>query len=151
MASQKKTKEIISPEKKGLMYIKLNDNMMKGRVLTVDTGSLTTKIGYFKDGEKIFAEKLVHNAEELGQFKDIMDQGEMRRKATISFLNQKGISPDDIDIIMARGGLFEPVKTGIYIVNDDMKDVLLSCRESTHACNLSAVIADEIAESVNKF
>ena len=52
---------------------------------------------------------------------------------------------------MARGGLFAPVITGIYKVNRDMRDVLLTCRDGTHACNLSAVIGDDIAEQVNEY
>ena len=51
---------------------------------------------------------------------------------------------------MARGGLFTPVITGVYNVNKDMRDVLISCRDGVHACNLSAVLADDIAKEVNE-
>lgn len=136
---------------KNLKSVEFDKNIMKGRVLTIDTGSLTTKIGYFIDGKKIFAEKLVHSAEDLAAYRDIMEQENMRQNAVSTFLGQKGIMPDEIDIIMARGGLFEPAITGIYIVNDDMRDVLLSCRESTHACNLSAIISDNLSKQINHY
>ncbi len=123
---------------------------MKGTVLAINTGSTTTKIGFFIDGALAFEKKLEHSAEELGRFPNVMDQDHMRRDAIMGFLSEKGIRLPDIDIVMARGGLFSPVITGIYRVNRDMRDVLLTCRDGIHACNLSAVIADDIAELVNE-
>ena len=121
-----------------------------GRILAIDTGSTSTKVGYFVDGKLLFEEKLIHTAEEVGRFKHVMDQDKMRRDAIMGFLHKKSIALQDLDIIMARGGLFAPVRTGVYRVNRDMRDVLLTCRDGTHACNLSAVIADDIAERVNE-
>ena len=123
---------------------------MKGTVLAINTGSTTTKIGYFVDGALAFEKKLEHSAEEISRFPNVMDQDHMRRDAIMGFLTEKGIHLTDIDIVMARGGLFSPVITGIYRVNRDMRDVLLTCRDGIHACNLSAVIADDIAEMVNE-
>jgi len=122
----------------------------KGRILAIDTGSTSTKVGYFVDGEMMFSEKLILTAEELKKFHHVMDQDKLRRDQIMNFLDSKGIHFQDIDIVMARGGLFAPVKTGVYRVNRDMRDVLLTCRDGTHACNLSAVIADDIADSVNE-
>lgn len=123
---------------------------MKGKVVAIDTGSTSTKLGYFVDGRKVFEQKLVHNAEELSAYSHVMQQDTMRRDAVADFLRSKNIYYKDIDIVMARGGLFSPVITGVYKVNRDMRDVLLTCRDGTHACNLSAVIADDIAEMVNE-
>lgn len=123
---------------------------MKGKVVAIDTGSTSTKLGYFVDGRKVFEQKLVHSAEELSAFSHVMQQDTMRRDAVADFLRSKNIYYKDIDIVMARGGLFSPVITGVYKVNRDMRDVLLTCRDGTHACNLSAVIADDIAEMVNE-
>ena len=124
---------------------------MKGRVLAINTGSTSTKIGYYVDGEATFTASLDHPAEQLAVFPHVMDQDLLRRDAVMGFLEQKGIGLDEIDIVMARGGLFAPVITGVYRVNRDMRDVLLTCRDGTHACNLSAVIADDIADEVNSW
>lgn len=121
-----------------------------GKVLAIDTGSTTTKLGYFVDGKRVFEEKFTHSAEEIAHYEHVMDQDQMRRDAITHFLRSKGITAGDIDIVMARGGLFSPVRTGVYRVNRDMRDVLLTCRDGIHACNLSAVIADDIAELVNE-
>lgn len=123
---------------------------VRGKVLAIDTGSTTTKLGYFVDGKRVFEEKFTHSAEEIAHYEHVMDQDQMRRDAITHFLRSKGITAGDIDIVMARGGLFSPVRTGVYRVNRDMRDVLLTCRDGIHACNLSAVIADDIAELVNE-
>ena len=124
---------------------------MKGKVLVINTGSTSTKVGYYVDGQPVCTRTLEHTAEETGRYADVLDQDRMRRDAVTAFLNEKGIRLDRIDIVMARGGLFAPVVTGVYEVNADMREVLLSGRDGIHACNLSAVIADDIAGMVNAY
>ena len=124
---------------------------MKGKVLAINTGSTSTKVGYYVDGQPVCIRTLEHTAEEIARYPDVLDQDRMRRDAVTTFLNEKGICLDQIDIVMARGGLFAPVVTGVYEVNEDMREVLLSGRDGIHACNLSAVIADDIAGMVNAY
>lgn len=121
---------------------------MKGRILVINTGSTSTKIGFYDAGELLFEKNLTHSAEEVAQYKSVMDQGDMRRKAITDFLDEKGIVLGSIDIVMARGGLITPIKTGVYEVNQDMRDALMSGKDGVHACNLSALIADDIAAEV---
>ena len=120
----------------------------KGRVLAIDTGSTSTKLGYFIDGELAFEENLRHRAEDLAAFKDVMDQETLRWDDVRAFMRGKGIHAQNIDIVMARGGLFAPVVTGVYSVNEGMREVLRSCKYGRHACNLSAIIADDLAREV---
>lgn len=131
------------------MKTSIENNEQKGRILTVETGNNVTKAAYFIDGKQVFEEKISHSREELEKYSNIMDQEKMRRDSLLDMLKRKGIELSDIDLIMARGGLFAPVRTGVYKVNRDMRDVLLTCRDGVHACNLSAVVADDIAEIVN--
>ena len=127
----------------------LTDAPQKGNILIINTGSTTTKLGYYSDGKRVFDEKLEHTADEVAKYKSVMDQSDMRRQAIKDFMSKKGIPLEDVDIVMARGGLFTPVITGVYDVNQDMRDVLISCRDGLHACNLSAVLADDIAREIN--
>ena len=121
--------------------IKLPGNLSpKGLVLAVNTGSITTKYAVYRDGEIILDRKLEHSVQELSRFADVMDQEGMRTEAILDALKENGIELEDIDIVMARGGLFTPCLTGVYNVNDDMREVLKSSRDGNHACNLSALI-----------
>ncbi len=127
----------------------INGKAPKGNILVVNTGSITTKFAYYQDGDIVIDQKLEHSVEELSKFADVMDQDRMRTDAILSTLKEKGIRLEDIDIVMCRGGLFTPCITGVYNVNADMREVLSSSREGNHACNLSALIGDNIAEEIN--
>lgn len=127
----------------------INGKAPVGNILVVNTGSVTTKFAVYHDGESVLEEKLEHSVDELSKFTDVMDQDQMRTAAILSAMEKKGLHLEDIDIVMARGGLFTPCITGVYDVNDDMREVLLTSREGNHACNLSAIIGEEIAERIN--
>ena len=123
---------------------------MKGRILVVNTGSTSTKIAVYDSGEMMFEKGLTHSAEEIASYESVMDQTPMRRDAITDFLIEKGIALHTLDIAMARGGLITPIRTGVYEVNQEMRDALMAAKEGAHACNLSALIADDIAVMVNK-
>ena len=122
---------------------------MKGRILVINTGSTSSKIGFYDSGEKLFETNLPHSAEEVAKYESVMDQDVMRLGAITDFLSEKGVALESIDVAMARGGLITPIKTGVYEVNEDMRVALRAGKEGVHACNLSALLADEIAEMVN--
>lgn len=128
----------------------INGKAPIGNILVVNTGSITTKFAYYRDGDILLEQKLEHSAEELSQFADVMDQDRMRTDAILNAIRDKGLRLEDIDIVMCRGGLFTPCITGVYDVNADMKEVLSSSREGNHACNLSALIGDNIAGEINE-
>lgn len=118
-------------------------------VLVVNTGSTTTKFAVYRDGACILEQKIEHTVEDLSIYADVMDQDGMRTDAILGALKADGIRLEDIDIVMCRGGLFTPCITGVYDVNADMRDVLSSSRDGKHACNLSALIGDNIAKEIN--
>ena len=122
---------------------------MKGRILVINTGSTSSKIGFYDAGEKLFETNLTHSAEEVAKYESVMDQTPMRRDAITDFLYEKGIGLETIDVAMARGGLITPIRTGVYEVNQEMRDALVEGKEGLHACNLSALLADDIAVMVN--
>ena len=124
--------------------------MNKGTILVVNTGSITTKFAVYKDGKVFLEQKLEHSVEQLSQFADVMDQERMRTDAIVDALMEKGMKLEDIDIVMCRGGLFTPCITGVYNVNADMREVLATSRDGKHACNLSALIGDNLAREINQ-
>ncbi len=91
----------------------INGKAPKGNILVVNTGSITTKFAYYSDGEIVLEQKLEHSVEELSRFADVMDQDKMRTAEILGALKEKGIRLEDIDIVMARGGLFTPCITGV--------------------------------------
>ena len=123
---------------------------MKGRILIINPGSTSTKIAVYNDGDQMLETNLTHSAEEIAKYESVMDQGGMRREAIVNFLSENGVALDSVDLIMARGGLITPIQAGVYAVNQDMRDALIEGRNGVHACNLSALIADDLAADINK-
>lgn len=123
---------------------------MQGRVLVINTGSTSTKIAFYDAGQLLFEQNVILSAETLAKYGSVMDLEVPSRDAITDFLVSKGIQMETIDIVMARGGLITPVRTGVYRVNEAMRKVLREGREGVHACNLSAIIADDIAGEVNR-
>ena len=128
----------------------INGKAPVGLILVVNTGSITTKFAVYKDGDILLEQKLEHSVEALSLYNDVMEQDGMRTKAILDALAEKHIRLEDIDIVMCRGGLFTPCITGVYDVNADMREVLSSSRDGNHACNLSALIGDNIAQKINE-
>lgn len=123
---------------------------MKGRILIINPGSTSTKIGFYEDGQQKFETNLTHSAEDIAKYESVMHQGDMRRDAIVNFLSENGVEIDSIDLIMARGGLITPIQAGVYQVTPAMRDALIEGRDGVHACNLSALIADDMASDINK-
>lgn len=123
---------------------------MKGKVLIINPGSTSTKIGFYEDGKPMFEINLTHSAEEIAKYDSVMAQGPMRREAIEGFLSENGVALESIDLIMARGGLITPIQAGVYEVTQEMRDALISGKDGVHACNLSALIADDMAKDINR-
>ena len=129
--------------------ITLHSKPVKGNVLTINTGSTSSKFGYYVDGHLQSMENIDHPKSEIEKVPYFTDQLPMRNEAAIKFLKDNNVPCEDVDIIMARGGLFTPCITGIYDVNADMREILASGRDGKHACNLSALMAWDLAQEVN--
>lgn len=123
---------------------------MRENILIINPGSTSTKIAYYEDGQQRFETNLTHSAEEIAKYESVMHQGGMRRDAIVNFLSENGVVLDSIDLIMARGGLITPIQAGVYEVTQQMREALLEGRNGVHACNLSALIADDLAADINK-
>lgn len=122
---------------------------MSGRILALNTGSTTTKIGYYDSGRKVFEENIFHSWEKLSGYNSVMDQGHMRLVTITEFLLSKGIRLVDIDLVMARSGLVTPMETGVYEITEILEDALRHCTNGVHACNLCGLLACDIAVLVN--
>jgi butyrate kinase len=111
------------------------------RILVVNPGSTSTKVGLFENEQLIAEKKLTHSAEELSQFPSIIDQVDFRRQVMDSFLKENNIEPQNLNAVVGRGGLLRPLAGGTYKVNDAMIADLKSCKYGEHASNIGAMLA----------
>ena len=118
---------------------------MNYKILVINPGSTSTKIGLYQDEKELFNENVVHPQEEIEKFDSLISQIPMRKKHLLDALKKHGVSVKDLSVVMGRGGLFPPINAGGYIVNDTMIDLVMGERIPSHASNLGAVLADGIA------
>lgn len=124
-------------------------------ILAINPGSTSTKIGVYRglvpprgDVEKVLDKSIQHSVEELAPFKSITDQFDFRKDAILKTLKEGGVGFDKIVLIMGRGGLTKPVKSGILKVNEAMLRDLRAGVSGVHASNLGGLIANELALSL---
>lgn len=113
------------------------------RILVINPGSTSTKVAVFEDEKKLCGENIEHTVEDLGDLA-ILEQGPMRKTAVLDFLNRQGISLDSLSAVVGRVGVLPPVKSGAYLVDENLIDALKH-KSTPHASNLGGIIAAEIA------
>lgn len=119
------------------------------KILSINPGSTSTKIAVYEDDKPLFVESIQHSDSDLAGFNRIQDQFEFRKNAVMNFLETHNVKPSELSAIVGRGGLLPPVKSGAYLVNDTMVDVLMNRPVLEHASNLAALIAHEMAKELN--
>ncbi|MFI3297252.1 MAG: butyrate kinase [bacterium] len=117
------------------------------KILVINPGSTSTKFAVYHNEEPIFEKTLRHQGEELAPFATIASQYAFRKETILNALEAEGIEIA-FDIVVGRGGLLHPLPSGVYEVNDLMRETLLSAKYGEHACNLGGLIAADIAKSV---
>lgn len=121
---------------------------MTYRVLAINPGSTSTKFAVYDGENQVFANTLNHSVEELSHFKSIMDQFEMRKKEIEKALKENNIELKSINAVVGRCGGLPPVKSGAYLINEEMIDRLTNRPTLDHASNLGATISYSIANEI---
>lgn len=122
---------------------------MAYRLLIMNPGSTSTKIGVYEDDKEILIETLRHSAEEIGQYATIVDQFEFRKNVILNVLKEKNFDIKTLSAVVGRGGLLKSIEGGTYAVNDAMLEDLRVGVQGQHASNLGGIIANEIAKELN--
>jgi butyrate kinase len=118
-------------------------------VLALKPEFLVTKIGLYQQGNLVFLKSIQHQKEKLDSFITQTDQFEYRGDAVLNELGKADIHFEDIDIIMARGGLLKPIASGVYEVNEAMKRDLHNSPVGPHSVNIGGLMADYIASKIS--
>ncbi len=117
-------------------------------VLAINPGSTSTKIGVFVNLNPIFLKNIQHDPSELARFDKIADQFQYRRDIIAEQLNNANVPEEIVKAVVGRGGLLKPIESGVYLVNDRMKEDLRNSPMGEHASNLGGLIADAFAQQL---
>ena len=119
------------------------------RILIINPGSTSTKIGIFYDGEMKVNVSVKHNDEDLRRFPTIWDQYDFRRDAVLQVLKDNHLTMEEIDAIACRGGNVKPLPGGIYRVCPKMIADMKSGVYGGHPINVGGLVAFDLGNQYN--
>lgn len=123
---------------------------MAYKLLIINPGSTSTKIGVYEGEKEILEETLRHSAEEILKYDTIFDQLDFRKEVILKVLKEKGIDINELDAVVGRGGMLKPIEGGTYEVNEAMVEDLKIGVQGPHASNLGGILSNEIAKEIDK-
>ena len=121
---------------------------MAYKLLIINPGSTSTKIGVYSGEKEVLVETLRHSAEEIGMYDTIFDQKGFRKEVIMKVLKENNIDVNSLDAIVGRGGMLRPIPGGTYEVTDKLLEDLKVGVSGQHASNLGGILAHEIAKEV---
>lgn len=116
------------------------------RILAINPGSTSTKLAIYEDKNCIWSCSIHHTIPELASFTDCLDEYEFRESKILQKLDEEHSSLQ-FDAIVGRGGLLKPLQSGVYCINEEMRNDLIHA-DHRHACNLGCLIASDIAAMI---
>ena len=94
------------------------------KLLIINPGSTSTKIGLFDDETLLFEETLRHSTEEISRYNLIVDQMDFRKELILDFLKSKNFDVKELSAVIGRGGLLKPIPGGTYKVSEALLEDL---------------------------
>lgn len=121
---------------------------MSYRILVINPGSTSTKIGVFEDEVQLFSKTLRHSAEKIAEFSAIADQKSWRKDLVMEALKENDFDVTTLSAVSGRGGLVAPLRGGTYATTDKLMADTAAGVGGQHACNLGGLIAREIGDEL---
>ena len=121
---------------------------MSYRILVINPGSTSTKIGVFEDEVQLFSKTLRHSAEKIAEFSAIADQKSWRKELVMEALKENDFDVTTLSAVSGRGGLVAPLRGGTYATTDKLMADTAAGVGGQHACNLGGLIAREIGDEL---
>jgi butyrate kinase len=115
--------------------------MIFTKILVIYPQESSTKIAIYKNSNLLFLKTILHAEETLKTFANVAEQCDYRSGQVYADLRDNECSFDEIGLVISRGGLIRPVKSGVYEVNQKMTDDLKKGINGEHAINLGGLMA----------
>ena len=121
---------------------------MSYKILVINQGSTSTKIGVYEDETLLFEETLRHSTEEIAKYATIVDQKDFRKELIVDILAKNSFDIKSLNVVVGRGGLLKPIPGGTYPVSDALLADLKAGVQGQHASNLGGILAREIGDEI---
>ncbi|MBU8891235.1 MAG: butyrate kinase [Bacteroidales bacterium] len=116
-------------------------------IVVINPRTLFTKVGVYNNKNLVFLKKIKHKEDDLHKFSKLEDQTEYRTDVILKELKENDIDFEKIRVIISRGGLLQPVKSGVYLVDDKVKQDLMNSVQGTDIVNLGGLISGSMVAS----
>lgn len=121
------------------------------RVLAINPGSTSTKVGVYEGKKEVFEETVRHSNEELAAYGSILDQAPMRMNLIRQMLEKNNIDLSSMDAFIGRCGIVRPTRSGVYVVDDTLLDDLEHLPSAArHASCLGGIFARQFGDEYGK-
>lgn len=120
------------------------------RILAINLGSTSTKVGVFEDHHEVISHTFRHPKEEIKALSTVLEQKDYRKRVLEAWLMENNLSLSAFDVFSVRCGLIRPVEGGIYRINQAVVSDAASGRYEMHAANLGLIIGYEWAQEYHK-
>lgn len=115
-------------------------------ILAINPGSTSTKIAAYEGERPQWVKTLRHTAQELAPFRNVLEQRDYRLQVLRRCLDEAGLSVQQLDAVVGRGGLVRPIPSGVYLINETMIRDLHQGAPLNHASSLGALMARILAD-----
>jgi butyrate kinase len=115
-------------------------------ILVINPRVKFTKIGLYCNTKLLYLKRINHPDEQLSKFEKVADQTEYRKSLVLSELITNDIQLESIHLVIGRGGLIKPVKSGVYEVNGNMVNDLINSPFGEDVVNLGGLVAAELVK-----
>ncbi|MGL5416070.1 MAG: butyrate kinase [Clostridium sp.] len=121
---------------------------MAYKLLIINPGSTSTKIGVYENEKEVLEETLRHSSDEIGKYETIFDQLGFRKEVILNVLKEKNFNIKELSAVVGRGGMLKPIPGGTYEVTEELIRDLKDGVQGQHASNLGGILANEIAKEI---
>ena len=115
------------------------------RILVLNAGSTSTKLGVYEDERCLFSETLRHDETAIRASNSFLDQYPMRKRDIMRSLEEHETDLSAFDIAVSRGGTVRPLEGGTYLINDAFVRDAETERYGSHVCNVGCKLAHDLA------
>lgn len=129
----------------------MSDKKTPRRILVINPGSTSTKVGVFEGDECKLSKNVAHDAKDLAQFDGVSAQMPYRCDLILGALEEAGLKLEDFDAFVGRGGGLLSLPGGTYAINEVMLEhARVGANGIQHPAQLGPQIAHEFASKTGK-
>ncbi len=122
--------------------------MITFNILVVNPRDRETQIAVYDNYKLLYMISRKHSREELSVFKTIYDQVGFRKDIVVRELDSNNFDTSALKVVISRGGLIRPVHSGVYQVNDRMKQDMVNSPLGDDIINIGGLIVDAITADI---